>query len=214
MRGIHTKIVAGAICLIQLLTLTGCTQDAEDVRMAFEDCDQAMLDGDSQRVIELLSPDMLRQFDYLLQDALDATRDEVREKRPSEMAMILIMRNRCTRQQLEEMDGAAWVIYAVEQGWMKSSNDIASLSIGKVTVRGNTAVGEIWVNGEKTKLNYAFVRDGEQWKVDLTEAYKAWDEAVERHARLVKTSVERLLRNSESVQSGKKVPKRIWDPMR
>lgn len=124
------------------------------------------------------------------------------------------MRHRCTRKQLEQMTGRDWVVYSAEQGWMHTSNEYADLSIGAVTVRGNTAVGEIWVNGEKTKLNYAFVREGDAWKVDLTEANKAWDEAIETYARIYRTKVDTMLLNMESGQTGERVSKKIWDPMR
>jgi hypothetical protein len=58
----------------------------------------------------------------------------------------------------------------LNQGWM-NTHDMDSIDLGPITVKGTQASGEILWEGSHTTYQLVFVKEGNDWKVDLMGAF-------------------------------------------
>lgn len=209
------RIAAVVIGLASPFFLAGCNPEADAVRQAYEDCEAAHADHDGPRVAELLAPEIFTHSALMLKYALDGTPDKIKKLTPIQRSEIIMMRNRCTLEQLEQMTGREWEILGVNNGWFEADNEFdIEISLGRVTVRGNTATAKVLADGRNSGFRYAFVKDGDQWKVDYREAYEVWNEWIREEARYEGMKVDELLMMWEEEDWDNELTKKIWDPLR
>jgi hypothetical protein len=58
----------------------------------------------------------------------------------------------------------------LNKGWV-NTHDLDSIDLGPITVRGTQARGEILWDGSHTTYQLVFVKEGNDWKVDLMGAF-------------------------------------------
>jgi hypothetical protein len=227
MGGMYPKrnLAVLAAVLALLVVPAGCDESREEIELTWQEVNTTASQRNGEGYARLLAPESFQHFDRIIKIALDAPYEKTQRLPVSERYDMLMMRNRMTRKELSKMDGRAWVVHAVSQGWYQESGDVAAelrLKIGNIRARGNSATADIVfeIPGRVvdkdfviTRLSFAKVED--RWLVDLRQPDPLIDWYVKREREMGHLSEDQVLLAMESEDSGKEVPREtLWDPMK
>lgn len=185
--------------------------DRQAIRATMQEVDALTDASRGEEAAALMAPESFDYYERLRRIALDGAAREVHALPAVEQAEVLSMRNRMDRAQLDALDGRGWVVHAVNQGWWR---DEESWDVGRVRVRGNSASGTAFIDGEETILTIHFVRVGDRWTVDQRQVDPEWESAIADAAAAEDKSVPEILVQWEEEETGRPVRKDIWDPMK
>jgi hypothetical protein len=207
-----------AAVLVLLVVPAGCDESREEVELTWQELNTTAARRDGEGFASLLAPESFQHFDRIIKIALDAPYDKTSRLPVGERYEMLRMRNRMKRKDLSKMDGRAWVVHAVSQGWYGGSEETV-LKIGEIKARGNSATADIvfeWDRVETivvTTLSFNKVED--RWLVDWRHPDPLIERYVKRARELGHLSEDQVLLQMEERGSGKEVPREmLWDPMK
>src|SRR5437868_1626363 len=93
------------LCLLSCPLLSGCGDGDEKaaIEESWEKLTGAQAAQDPKAYMEILSPQSMRYYDALCQQIRTSKRDEVRRMETGDKAIIVMMRNRCTKEELKKL---------------------------------------------------------------------------------------------------------------
>ena len=160
--------------LILFFTFTSLTLQAQqsvetEVQQCFDNYKAAILEGRGEDAARLISQSTEDYYTKMRKVTLNADSAEVSGMGLIDKLLVLIARLKVSRSEMEAMDGIGFFVYAVDEG-MVGKESVINLELGNVEVTGNSATGQITVNGQATPLSFTFYREG-PWKLDLTSIF-------------------------------------------
>ncbi len=209
-----------AAVLALLVVPAGCDESREEIELTWQEVNTTASQHDGEGFARLLAPESFQHFDRIIKLALDAPYDKTVRLPVSERYDILMMRNRTTRKELSKMDGRAWIVHAVSQGWYEGEDDAEfELKIGQIRARGNSATADIVFELSRVEniviTRLSFVKVEDRWLVDLRQPDPLIDWYVKRAREVGHASEDQVLLAMEERASGKEVPREtLWDPMK
>lgn len=218
----HQILVAVVLFLISLLGLAGCEDpdaaEKDAIMDSLRQLDQANIDCDGAAAVAVMSSEGIADYTRLVNLALDGTRVEVLGLEPSELMQVLQLRNRLTRAQLEQMDGAAYQEYATSECWY-ISDDIEDVgyewSVDDIKVYGDLAHAAILdEDGKDSGLVVEFAKEDGVWKVNEFCFHRLYDEWLYSYAGQEGMEMADLLIAVEELEWGNPIRRSIWEPMR
>lgn len=165
-------------------------QDVAAVGETFIAARQALLAKDGRGVLELLSRDSLARVERTRKAALDG---DVTGLAPSEKFGALGLQRFLKPAELKRMSPAQIVEFGLQKNWL-GPNIITQAGMEKVSVRGDRASGTLVVNQRPVMVPADFVREGGDWRVDLTRAMDLTDAIVRGTAMATKRSEDAVVR--------------------
>ncbi|MFG0241363.1 MAG: hypothetical protein ACF8R9_01120 [Phycisphaerales bacterium JB054] len=218
----HQILVAVVLFLISVLGLSGCEDpdaaEKEAILASLRQLDQANIDCNGAAAVAVMSSKGIAAYTRLVNLALDGTRVEVLGLEPSELMQVLQLRNRLTRAQLEQMDGADYQEYATSECWYvaEDSEDVSYVSsIDDIKVYGDLAHAAILdEDGKDSGLVVEFAKEDGVWKVNEFCFHRLYDEYLYSVAAQEDMEVAELLVLIEEMDWGNDIRRSIWEPMR
>ncbi len=190
----------------------GCDQsDRSAIRDTVRHMDALTDGGDGEGAAALIAPESFAYYDRLVKLALDASAKEVWALPAGDQSEILRMRNRLSRKELGAMDGRGWVVHSIKQGWWR---DEESWDAGRIKVRGNSATGVAYLDGEETIMTLQFVKVEGRWLADYRHVDPEMEAFIRETARDEGMTVQEVLVAWEEEELGQPVKKDIWQPMK
>jgi hypothetical protein len=165
-------------------------QDAAAVSETFIAARQALLAKDGRGVLDLLSRDSLARVERTRKAALNG---DVNDLAPSEKFGALGLQRFLKPADLRRMTPAQIVEFGLQNNWL-GPNVITQAGMEKVSVRGDRASGTLVVNQRPVMVPADFVREGGDWRVDLTRAMDLTDAIVRGTAMATKRSEDAVVR--------------------
>ncbi len=222
------RILGALAAALALLFIPGGCDDArEEIDLTMADLDSAAQRRDGEGFARLLAPESFQHYDRLRKIALDGTVEQIHRLPHSEKLDVVMMRNRSTRKELGAMDGRAWVVHVVRQGWIDGVSPPEELVSKKnVRVTANSATLEIVYNvrqplftGEGSLEKYsdtiAFQKVDDRWLADARRPSVLFERIIELERQISHRSPFQIIEAMEAEDSGKKVAHDIWSkPMR
>jgi len=166
------------------------TQDVAAVSETFIAARQALLAKDGRSVLELLSSDSLARVERTRKAALNG---DINGLAPSEKFGALGLQRFLKPADLKRMTPAQIVEFGLQNNWL-GPNIITQAGMEKVSVRGDRASGTLVVNQRPVMVPADFVREGGDWRVDLTRAMDLTDAIVRGTAMATKRSEDAVVR--------------------
>ncbi len=209
-----------AAVLALLVVPAGCDESREEVELTWQELNTTAARSDGEGFANLLAPESFQHFDRIIKLALDAPYDKTLRLPVAERREILRMRNRMKRKDLSKMDGRAWVVHAVSQGWYGGGGSGETvLKIGEIKARGNSATADIVYelsSVEKIVITtLSFNKVEERWLVDWRHPDPLIERVVKRAREVGHASEDQVLLAMEERATGKEVPREtLWDPMK
>jgi|GEM_PF-3545576 len=218
----HQILVAVVVFLISVLGLSGCEDpdaaEKEAILASLWQLDQAYVDCDGAAAVAMMSSKALAEYTRMVKLALDGTRIQVLGLEPGELMQVLQLRNRLTRAQLENMDGAGYQEFATNECWYIDLDleEVAYASlIDDIKVYGDLAHAAILdEDGKDSGLVVEFAKEDGVWKVNEFCFQRLFNEYVYSLAAQEGMEVAELLIEVEEMEWGNTIRRSIWEPLR
>lgn len=183
------------------------------VYLAFADYKSAILQADAEKALQVVDASTLQYYSDMLDHALNAVEDTVRELSTMDLLMVLSIRHRLEAEQIKSMDASNLFKHGVANGWT-GKESVMGIEVVRINVDGQTATAAFTANGVESPIPFRFDNEGGQWKVDLTAIMDASNSAFRQMAQQQGiTEVELVFMLLEMV-TGKEVDsKRLWKPV-
>ncbi len=208
-----------ALLLLLCVLISNCTADEprqiagdNGVRGAFNNYKNSILNQDGSKAVKYVSNSTIEYYGNIMTSALTGTEEEVRNLSTIDKMMVILLRHRMKPKTLSKMTAEKLFVHSVDKGWIGKDSVINS-DIGEITENQNSATAVFLNYGKKTPLKYQFVKEEEQWKLDLTAVMPISDQAFKQ---VIESSNleedEYIFKILESI-SGEKLSEDIWQPM-
>lgn len=144
---------------------TSSTTDESLARAAFETYKKAGMAKDGDTAVTVLAGSVFEIYDDARKLALTGTEQEVAVVPLSRRGFVYALRRDVDAATLRTASPRDLAKIGVENGLVNEQS--ATVTVGAVTVQGDTASAEVLVQGEVAPYRYAFVREEGAWKFDL-----------------------------------------------
>src|SRR6185436_310159 len=90
------------------------------------------------------------------------------------------MRNRATRDQLKNLDGAGYIFFATAQGWYAVGGDVDFFELGPIRMKpdGAQATAQMLFRGERIGHFAVFRKEDESWRLDETSLFPFYNKII------------------------------------
>ncbi|MGE9290222.1 MAG: hypothetical protein ACQKBT_04475 [Puniceicoccales bacterium] len=190
-----------------LLLLPFCLSgQTSAVRQTYEEFDNLMLAKDGNQAFELLSSDS-KAFVAKVRGLANTADSETLLKEPLPVVLAVFSVRSAAGGTPPTGDGETLVEMA--RGYEESS---AMTEMGNITIDGDTASGEILVNGNPNPIDYAFVKEDGVWKVDMASQMEDTEKVMMGPVEAAGLSREQFLNQiADAMQTEFSVD--VWQPI-
>lgn len=137
------------------------------IRAAFQAYRQAILSGDGAGVASLVDSPILAHYESLVKDALSLPRQQLFESSVSDFMLVVLLRTRKSRAELESLQGTVFEQLAVDPSFVDPGLAQAIPQLSDVRIVDQThAIASIPMSPDDYVM--PFVREADGWKMDMT----------------------------------------------
>jgi hypothetical protein len=208
-----------ALIIFLCILISNCTAEVpkqttgdNGVRGAFDNYKSSILNQDGSKAVKYVSNSTIEYYGKIMKATLTGKEEEVRNLSTIDKMMVILLRHRIEVKVLSKMTAEKLFVHSVDKGWIGKDSVINS-DIGEITESNNNATAVFINYGKKTPLKYQFVKEQEQWKLDLTAVMPISDQAFQQ---VIESSDldedEYIFKILESI-SGEKLSEDIWQPL-
>ena len=233
-------MIATAIAMT-LAFLAGCDPNAkhkEAIHAAWTTMKTGYTSPDGAAVAKMLTRDSLDHYGRICRHAMDMPEIELLKQPPTTMLEVLEARRKCTRKELEKLDGAGFVTLVVNRGCWDGALDGVEITDLKVT--GDFAQASLCypelekeyrsqafsraLGGRRTRFGgrrtdnpppcpSRFVNQRHGGKFDELSSLPHWDKLLLDMARFERVHPREIITMALE-EDGEELPKSAWQPMR
>lgn len=181
------------------------------IRKNFDSYKTFLYNGNGGEAANLVDSHTIKYYDDIIDLVKNADSLKVESLSLLDKIMVLIVRQRVSKENILNFDGKALLIHAINNG-MIDKNSAGSLTIGDATVDKNSAKGQLIFNGTESPYFSNFYKENGQWKYDLTSSFSIGIPALQK---LEKELGERGFINALlNAGNGNKLSQNVWGPIR
>lgn len=187
-------------------------ESIKKVENSFSGYKAAILEGKGKEAIKWVDQNTLDYYEKILEIAKSGDKATVQNLGLLDKWTVLSVRHRIPREEVLNMDGRSFFIYAVDEEFI-GKKSVRDVEIGEIEVNGKTARGKIITEGDFDPMYFDFHKEGNKWKIDLTSLYPVseaeLEKARERNAKPDDEFILEILR----MMTRKEPAPNIWDPL-
>lgn len=185
--------------------------EAELIRKNFDSYKAFLYNGNGGEAANLVDSHTIKYYGDIIELVKNADSLKVESLSLLDKIMVLIVRQRVSKENILNFDGKALLIHVINNG-MIDKNSAGRYTIGDITVDNNIAKGRIVANGIESPFFLNFYKESGIWKYDLTSSFSIGILAIQK---LEKEFGERgfidVLLNAGN---GNKLSQNVWGPIR
>lgn len=141
-------------------------QTEEAIRAAFAEYEAALLGRDGERGTAVISSRVYGFYDGMRQLALTADAQQLGGLRIFEQVTVYALRAEISAELLRTATPRELLGAAIDEG-LVSEQAVRNFTLGRITVDGGSAAAEALRLGKASGVEFAFVLEGGQWRLDL-----------------------------------------------
>lgn len=157
-------------------------REAAAVRQVFAGFRTAFLAADGRGVASAMSAATIQYFEELRGLAVGGGPQDFAQRPLLDRFAATLLRVRIPAEQLRRASSQELAGSAITSGLVEREL-LADAEIGEVDVTGDVANGVLTYSGEPSRVSFTFLREGGQWKIDLTPLRELADFALVQMAR-------------------------------
>lgn len=205
------KPIATYLLVFVLLSCNRSHTDKEttDILNIFTSYKEAIRQGNGIKALACVDSNTINYFSRMLNEALDASAEDLEEKPFVDKFLIVSLRHHSGKRELSSFDGKTALVWAVDSG-MIGVETVRQMSIGKISINGNLAKGQYVHKGIPLPLYYLFIKEGSNWKLDLTSMFNISGKLALQIAKNQNLSEKELIFFILEMLSGNKVNPNTW----
>lgn len=188
-------------------------KDTASARELFLSYRKAIMARNGKEAAGLVSEKTIAYYDAMRVAALEKPEAEVRSAPLFDKMMILLLRARIPKEDLQRWSGRDLFIYAVDQGWV--GDEVQGLEPRKITVEG--AVAHIGMRSDGKALppsaGFRAYKEGKAWKLDVMSVAAAAEPVLLAELQKLNPDIDRALLAVVGTVVGRPVDESIWEPL-
>lgn len=188
-------------------------KDTAAARELFVSYRKAIVARNGKEAVGLVSDRTIEYYDAMRVAALEKPAAEVRRAPLFDKMMILLLRARVPREDLQRWSGRDLFIHAVDQGWV--GDEVQGLEPGKVTLEGAEARIGMRSGGKALPASMGFraYREGKAWKLDVMSVAQAAEPALLEQLGRLNPDIDRALLTVVGNVIDRPVDDSLWEPL-
>lgn len=201
-----------AFALLVTATLTGCGGSSPEepaIRACFANYKKAIMAKNGQNAGAEIDTNTVEYYSRMRKHVLEASASQTKALGLMDRLIVLMARHRIPAAQVKEMDGKAFFIYAVDQGWV---GEVAQIELGRVNVTGTNAKGMHMMGNQKTEIDWQFNKENGKWLIDLTSNLPELEKIFKQSLAQQGLGENEFLFDVLEQLSGEPVTETIWEP--
>lgn len=213
--GISLTVVIGASsCGTSTTTGENATYEADStaIQKSFKGYSTDILNDRGESAISHLDSRTLKYYDDILESIKHKDSITISSASILDKIMILMVRQKCTKEQINSFDGKKLLLYAINSG-MVGKNSVMNNSIGRIKIDKDFAKGEMLVDGKSSNMYMHFYKEEGQWKIDLTSLYPMVEPAMQQAIKRSGQTENQFLVNIIQMTAGEELKEGIWKPL-
>lgn len=201
-----------AICLFAAVTALAQSSEADQVKACFRGYKSAILEKKGAVAAKFANQNTIDYYEKMRRVSLDADSAKTEDLELLDKILVLVVRHKLLRVDIEPLDGVGFFRYAIDMG-MVGEESVKNLEIGVVEVKGNTAIGGITVGGGPTPLAFQFTKEG-SWKIDITSIFDVTSTALAQVIQSSGATENEFIFQLLYQLNGESPGDSIWHPMK
>ncbi|EYF04863.1 hypothetical protein [Chondromyces apiculatus] len=191
----------------------GEAQDKEAARALFVRYRDAIANRKGTEAVGVVSAKTIAYFEATRVGALKMSAAELRTQPLMDRLMILILRGRIPRADLERWTGKDLFAVAVDNGWV--GDNVSTVEPAEIRINGDEALIGVKAGTEALPAGSGFQaqREAGGWKLDVMSIRDLAEPALEAQLREVDPDLDRAMMALLSVLLKKKVDESIYEPL-
>tara|TARA_R100000027_G_scaffold67028_3_gene64289 strand:+ start:6531 stop:7142 length:612 start_codon:yes stop_codon:yes gene_type:complete len=201
------KMLIHLYALALLILPAALSAQETDIRKTYDEFDTSLLEKNGEKALELLSADSKVFVSKVMNLANTASREDlIKEPIPTVLAVFSV---RSAAKGVPPTN-AAQTLVDMSQMYEEAS---AMTEIGEITVDGDSAAGQILINGSQNPIDYLFVKEAGGWKVDMVGQLEETEEMLLRPMEASGATKEQFLDQMVSAMS-QVYSADVWKPLK
>ena len=201
------KMLIHLYALALLILPAALSAQETDIRKTYDEFDTSLLEKNGEKALELLSADSKVFVSKGMNLANTASREDlIKEPIPTVLAVFSV---RSAAKGVPPTN-AAQTLVDMSQMYEEAS---AMTEIGEITVDGDSAAGQILINGSQNPIDYLFVKEAGGWKVDMVGQLEETEEMLLRPMEASGATKEQFLDQMVSAMS-QVYSADVWKPLK
>lgn len=204
--------------LIFTLSINVFGQRSEEklIKESFEAYKMSILNDKGEEAVKYVDSRTVKYYDDILLSIKNADSLSVDSLNIIDKFMVLLIRQKSTKEEILAFNGTTLMIYAIHNG-MVGKNSVSRITIGETTVNSNFATGQMVINEKRQPSYFHFYKEEGLWKIDLTSLFPAtiveFEKLVTNSGKTENEFICYLLELSSGKKTDNKVWKRIQEPI-
>lgn len=204
--------------LFSLFIITSCSSstehDEKKIRDLFEEYRFSLIDKDGKAVVKCVDKKTVAYYDHLAELIRTADSTTVSDQTILDKVCILSTRHRATKEQISTFDGRSLLEFVVEIELIDSAG-AANLDIGMISVRGDSARGQIVHDGQGLTNSFLYYKEHGRWKIDLTSLFPSTEKTMSDAITGIEGKSEDQVINMLVQEASKKpIVGSLWNPVK
>jgi hypothetical protein len=167
--------------------------------------------GDINNAFNYISASSIRYYDSIADDALYSTFNKINTMPLIDHYLILCSRVDLTCDVFLKMGGKEFIIYAYTKGWL--DKNISHISLKNITITGDKANAEVFINNNSTGMKFDFDRENGLWKFNILSEMTYRNKVMETHQKNSGISKKLFLFTLVNNQTGKIPDDTVYQPL-
>jgi hypothetical protein len=202
-----TRWLGATLAAVSLL-VAGCEDLEQEVRDTYHQYMAALENDDADAVLAMTDPQYVEHLDYVARKARTADREAVMRLTPAERVSLVRMRNRLTKAELQALDGKAWLMRTVKEGW-RIDEILDAYELADITIKRPRAYGTMEIAGFASPFKMEFVKTGDRWLLDPIAVEQVINDYLTK--KYSPQAEEQFIRAREGMRTDTTVRASIWD---
>lgn len=127
--------------------------------------------------------------------------------------MVLLVKHRTARDKILSFTGKDLLIYSIENG-MVGKSSVATTSLGKVIITGNSAKGQVMANKKPSPIYLGFKKEATLWKLSLVSIFKISEKALLAFLKESEQTENGFIMLTLKSMNGVEPAANIWHPVK
>jgi hypothetical protein len=201
------------ITAVLMITFSCGNREETGVQRCFNAYFDAIMNARGSDAFRWIDTNTKLYYNDILDKAVNLSAEETRKLSFSDKTNVLMARLRIPKKKLLDMRGDDFLIHAIDQGWV-GKQSAAGLEIADIIVTGDMAVTKMKVGDALTPVGFRFNREGDVWKINLTEVMKYANLMMQKKAVEAGMNEDDFILSLLEQITGKKIHESIWEPVK
>lgn len=211
-RDMFRSLLSTSVCILCIGCSSRPPTESDEIKSAYRRYCDAIVHGDGAAASSMVSRDTLQRYQEFHDLALTADEGTLGAAPVSTRLQVLLLRQRMDAAALTPLDGAGLFAHFIQQKWLDPAG-FADTQLVQPALDEDRAQAVVQRGDRLTRERMYFLREGDEWKVNLLPSLTTTDRHIEDAAAGKGVSEREYLESLVAEVTKEPVREGIWQPL-